>query len=67
MEYVGADWIHLAYNKMWRVLVNTVLKGQFPDQKIARAASDNRRVASIKNVPLATKYTDARVATRLYL
>lgn len=33
MEYVGADWIHLDHNnKTWRVLANTVLKGQFTDQ-----------------------------------
>ena len=33
MEHVGADWILVAHNKKtWRVLVNTVLKSQFPDR-----------------------------------
>jgi len=52
MEYVGADWIHLAYNnnnnnnETWWVFANTALKGKFPDQQIVRAASDNRCVTN---------------------
>jgi hypothetical protein len=30
-KYEGANWLHLALDgKMWRTLVNTVLKGQLP-------------------------------------
>ena len=66
----GADWIQLAHNnnnKMLRVFLNTVLTEQFADQRIIRSASDNRRVTNRMHVTLATKYTDTRVATQLYL